>query len=278
MQAHPPTSPQPTRADIIAVGGAEDKENEKQILWDVFHRAGGQNSFITIVPAASGIPMVLGELYRELFIGMGADRDQVHILDIRNPSEAARPEALQLIEKSTGLYFTGGDQERLSEVLGATELMERVRLRCQTGQMMIAGTSAGASALGYRMISRGYSGESPTPAIVTVRTGLSILPQVIVDQHFHQRNRLVRLLTAVAYHPYCLGIGIDENTAAIFYADETVEVIGSGTVTIVDGSEMGSSVHETPENGLYTLHNAKVHFLSPGSCFNIRSMQFQKQA
>lgn len=276
MQIHTGPSQQPTRSDIIAVGGAEDKENEKQILWDVFHRAGGRESFITIVPAASGIPMVLGELYREIFIGMGAERERVHILDIRNPSEAQHPEAVQLIEQSTGIYFTGGDQERLSEVLATTELMRRVRQQCQAGQTVIAGTSAGASALGYRMISRGYSGESPTPAIVTVKTGLSILPQVIVDQHFHQRNRLVRLLTAVAYHPYCLGIGIDENTAAIFYADETVEVIGSGTVTLVDGSEMGTSINETPEDGLYTLHNAKVHFLSPGSRFNIHSMQFQK--
>lgn len=275
MRATDSSPAQPTRADIIAVGGAEDKENEKKILWDVFNRAGGEGAFITIIPAASGIPMVLGELYREIFIGMGADRDRVHILDIRNPSETRHPEAANLIEQSTGIYFTGGDQERLSEVLAATELMERVRQRCQAGQTMIAGTSAGASALGYRMISRGYSGESPTPAIVTVKTGLGILPEVIVDQHFHQRNRLVRLLTAVAYHPYCLGIGIDENTAAIFYADETVEVIGHGIVTIVDGSEMGSSVHETPEDNFYSLHNAKVHFLTPGSRFSTRSMQFQ---
>ncbi len=258
-----------TRADVIAIGGAEDKEYDKQILRHFFAAAGGSLASIVIIPAASGIPEVLGNLYQDIFVSMGVDRSRVHILDIRNPSEARRPEAVQLINQSSGIYFTGGDQERLSEVLAHTELIEAIRQRCQQGKTVIAGTSAGASALGHQMISRGYSGESPTPAIVTLKLGLSILPELIVDQHFHQRNRMVRLLTAVAYHPECIGLGIDEDTAAIIHADQTLEVIGSGVVTVVDGSEMGSTVQHTSAHQLFGLHNARIHFLPPGSQFDL---------
>ncbi len=261
-----------TRADVIAVGGAEDKENEKEILWTFFHRVGGPQATFVIIPAASGIPDVLGPLYQDIFTSMGADRDQVHILDIRTPTEAAHPRARDLIEKCQGIYFTGGDQERLAEVLAHTELMQLIRERVQSGRLVVAGTSAGASALGHEMISRGYSGESPTPAIVTVKTGLGILSNVIIDQHFHQRNRLLRLMTAVASYPNCVGIGVDENTAAIIYANDLLEVIGAGVVTIVDASDLHSTVDQVPTEQPYSLHNAKIHFLAPGSRFNLKTL------
>lgn len=267
------TSMNATRADVIAVGGAEDKENEKEILWTFFHRAGGPEARLVIIPAASGIPDVLGPLYQDLFTGMGADRDQVHILDIRTPLDASHPRAHEIIKCCQGIYFTGGDQERLAEVLGHTHLMQLIRERVQAGELVVAGTSAGASALGYEMISRGYSGESPTPAIVSVKLGLGILTNVIIDQHFHQRNRLLRLLTAVAFHPNCLGLGIDENTAAIIYANDVLEVIGAGVVTVIDASELQSTVNQVPSEEPYSLHNAKIHFLAPGSRFNLKTLQ-----
>lgn len=266
-------NPQSTRADVIAVGGAEDKENEKLILWDFFRRAGAEKATITIMPAASGIPDVLGDLYRRLFTEMGAKPEQVLVLDIRNPIESRNPAAIELIERSTGIFFTGGDQERLSEVLAQTQLMEFIRQQCMQGKAVIAGTSAGASALGQQMIARGYSGESPTPAIVTVKGGLGILPNILVDQHFHNRNRLARLITAVAYYPECLGLGVDENTAAIIHADDTLEVLGVGCVTIVDGSTMTSSVHQTPSDKPYSLHHAQLHFLTAGSRFNLSTRE-----
>ncbi|MEN9201795.1 MAG: cyanophycinase [Thermostichus sp. DG_1_6_bins_120] len=259
-----------TPSDIIAVGGAEDKENERHILWEFFRRAGGESAHITIVPAASGIPAVLGEIYTNIFQQMGAASLQV--LNIRNPLEANDPEVIQKVRHCTGIYFTGGDQERLAEVLGHSDLIEAIRQQWLQGQTVIAGTSAGASALGQQMISRGYSGEPPTPAIVTVKTGLGLLPRVIIDQHFHQRNRLVRLVTAVAYYPECLGIGIDENTAVIIQADDVMEVIGLGTVTIVDGSQLHSTVQETEANGFFRLHNARLHFLPPGSRFDLKTL------
>ena len=271
------SSPMPkvdmTRSDILAVGGAEDKENDKVILWEFFRRAGGSEAVIVIIPSASGIPDVLGTLYQDIFVGMGAPRDHVSVLDIRTPVDARQSKALETLKDATAVYFTGGDQERLSDVLADTELMESIRLRSRSGSLVVGGTSAGASALGHHMISRGYSGESPTPAIVTVKTGLGLLPTMIVDQHFHQRNRLVRLITAVAYHPHCLGLGIDENTAAIIQADQTLTVIGVGSVTLVDGSQMTSTVEHTSEDDLFNLSDARVHFLATGSRFDLTRMK-----
>ncbi|MEN9204592.1 MAG: cyanophycinase [Thermostichales cyanobacterium SZTDM-1c_bins_54] len=256
-----------SRADVIAVGGAEDKENDKLILRDFINRAGGCQARVTIVPAASGIPEVLGALYQRLFREMGAA--QVWVLDIRNPIESRNPAALEIIQQSSGVFFTGGDQERLAEVLGHTDLMHVMRQQCLQGQTVIAGTSAGASALGMQMIARGYSGESPTPGIVTVKRGLGILPHLLIDQHFHNRNRLARLITAVAYHPQCWGIGIDENTAAVIHADNTLEVLGSGSVTVIDGREVVSNVHQIPSDKPYNIEGVRLHFLTAGHRFHL---------
>ncbi|MGQ9838490.1 MAG: cyanophycinase [Cyanobacteriota bacterium] len=262
-------------SDIIAVGGAEDKENEHHILseffWEFFRRSGGESARITIVPAASGIPAVLREMYTNIFQQMGAANLQV--LDIRNLLEARAPAAIQKVRYSTGLYF--GDQEGLAEVLAHSDLMEAIRQQWQGGQTVIAGTSAGASALDQQMICRGYGGEPPTLAIVTVETGLGLLPRVIINQHFYQPNRWVRLVTAVAYHPQCLGIGIDENPAVVIQANEVnevMEVMGLGTVTLVDGSQLHSMVQETGSHHFFRLHNARIHFLPPGSRFNLKTL------
>lgn len=262
-----------TQSELIAVGGAEDKEDRKLILNHFFTLAGGTEANIVVIPAASGIPDILSELYRKVFTSLGAHRDRVSTLDIRNPIEARNPAAAELIESCTAIYFTGGDQERLADVLGGTSLMTAIYQRWQQGRAIIGGTSAGASALGHHMISRGYSGETPTPSLVTIKSGLGVLPNAIVDQHFHNRNRIARLLTAIAYHPDCLGIGIDEDTAAVIRADNTLEVIGSGTVTLVDGRASTTNISELASDRPYTLHDAKLHFLVSGSKFDLTTRQ-----
>ncbi|MEO0852137.1 MAG: cyanophycinase [Cyanobacteria bacterium J06648_11] len=262
-----------TQAELIAVGGAEDKEDRKVVLNHFYTLAGGDDANIVVIPAASGIPDILSELYRKVFTSLGARPDRVSTLDIRNPIEARNPAAVELIESCTAIYFTGGDQERLADVLGGTSLMKLIYQRWQQGQAIIGGTSAGASALGHQMISRGYSGETPTPSLVTIKAGLGILPHAIVDQHFHNRNRLARLLTAIAYHPDCLGIGIDEDTAAVIRADNTLEVIGSGTVTLVDGRASTTNIADLASDRPYTLHDTKLHFLVSGATFDLASGQ-----
>ena len=153
-------------------------------------------------------------------------------------------------------------------------LMERVRQRVQVGEITLAGTSAGAAVMGHHMIAGGSSGESPNRALVDMAMGLGIIPEVIVDQHFHNRNRMARLISAIASHPERLGVGIDEDTCAIFEKDGLLRVIGRGTVTIVDVREMTyTNQAEVSASEPLSLHNLRVHVLCHGDRYNLHQHQ-----
>jgi cyanophycinase len=192
------------------------------------------------------------------------------VLDIRDRSQAEDPQIQDYIEECTGVFMTGGDQLRLCGLLADTPLMEKVRQRVQQGEITLAGTSAGAAVMGHHMIAGGGSGESPNRSLVDMATGLGIIPEVIVDQHFHNRNRMARLMSAVAAHPERLGIGIDEDTCAMFERDGLLQVMGKGTVTIIDPGEM--SYTNYPDVGAtdpISLHNLRVHILSYGDRYHL---------
>ena len=148
--------------------------------------------------------------------------------------------------------------------------METIRLRVQRNHLTLAGTSAGAAVMGHHMIAGGGSGESPNRSLVDLATGLGILPEVIVDQHFQNRNRMARLISANATHPERLGIGIDEDTCALVEGDGMLQVMGKGTVTIVDPGEVCYS--NQPRIGAtdpLSLHNLRVHILSYGDRYHL---------
>jgi cyanophycinase len=152
--------------------------------------------------------------------------------------------------------------------------MERVRMRAQLGEITLAGTSAGAAVMGQQMIAGGGSGESPNRSLVDMTTGLGIIPEVIVDQHFHNRNRMARLLSAVASHTDRLGIGIDEDTCAMFEGNGTFQVIGKGTVTIVDPGEVSHTNYASVgASDPLSIHNMRLHILSHGDRFDLHKRQ-----
>jgi cyanophycinase len=254
---------------VLVVGGAEDKENDKSILKTFHSLSGGSQARILIVPTASSMPEILGEVYRLLFSRMGAAA--VEVLSLTNRPEAEREAAIEAVQESTGLFMTGGDQMRLSQVLAGTGVAEAMRQRSRAGELVIAGTSAGAAAMGECMIARGYSGESPCRNIVELSDGIGILKGIIIDQHFHNRNRLTRLMTAIASRPECLGIGIDENTAVVLRADGVLEVIGDGTVTIVDGSELVyNTINDSQADEPFSVGSFRVHVMARGLRYHIR--------
>jgi cyanophycinase len=175
------------------------------------------------------------------------------------------------MEECTGVFMTGGDQLRLCALVADTPLMEKVRMKVREGKIVLAGTSAGAAVMGHHMIAGGGSGESPNRSLVDMATGLGILPDVIVDQHFHNRNRMARLLSAIASHPDRLGIGIDEDTCAMFQGDGVIEVIGKGTVTIVDpGSAFATNEQQVGATDPLSLYNMRLHILCHGDRFELR--------
>lgn len=267
-----PRMPQPTKTAVLVIGGAEDKIHGRQILHTFFQRSGGSDARIAIIPSASREPVVIGSRYHDIFEEMGAKA--IEVIDIREREHGQNAVWQAFIDDCTGVFMTGGDQLRLCGLLADTPIMERVRMRAQTGEVTLAGTSAGAAVMGHHMIAGGGSGESPNRALVDMTIGLGIIPEVIVDQHFHNRNRMARLLSAVASHPEKVGIGIDEDTCAMFEANGTFQVIGKGTVTVVDPGEMSyTNYAEIEPNAPISIHNLRLHILSHGDRYNLSRRQ-----
>jgi cyanophycinase len=260
--------PDITKTAVMVIGGAEDKVHGRQILQTFFNRCGGADARIAIIPCASREPAIIGDRYREIFRDMGTE--DIQILDVREREQADNPEWQDFVETCTGVFMTGGDQLRLCGLMSDTLLMDRVRMRAQLGQITLAGTSAGAAVMGEFMIAGGGSGESPNRSLVDLTTGLGILPDVLVDQHFHNRNRMARLMSAIASYPDRVGIGIDEDTCALFEGDGSFQVIGKGTVTVIDPGEMShTNLPDISTTAPISIHNLRVHVLSHGDRFHL---------
>jgi cyanophycinase len=260
--------PQSTKTAVMVIGGAEDKVHGREILHTFFVRAGALDARIAIIPSASREPVVIGERYRSIFGEMGAK--DINVLDIRERDQCEDPSMHEYIRECTGVFMTGGDQLRLCGLLADTLLMEKIRMRVNLGEITLAGTSAGAAVMGHHMIAGGGSGESPNRSLVDLTTGLGFLPQIIVDQHFHNRNRMGRLISALAIHPDRLGIGIDEDTCALFEADGQMYVLGKGTVTIIDPGELSyTNQPNVGANDPISIYNLRVHILSYGDRYHL---------
>lgn len=256
-----------THYPVMVIGGAEDKVNGCGILTAFFKSAGGRMATIGIIPCASQEPSVVGDRYYQIFKEMGAP--QVQILDIRQPKECDEERWLNILGTCTGIFITGGDQLRLRDLIGGSKFIAAIKQRIGIGNLVMAGTSAGAAIVGEKMISGGSSGESPNQSLVDLTDGLGIFPELLVDQHFHNRNRMARLMSAIAAHPDKLGIGIDEDTCAAFENDSTFEVLGKGTITIIDpGKLTHTNYPAAAESSPLSLHNLTVHVLSHGDRYN----------
>lgn len=268
---------QETKTAVLIIGGAEDKVHGKEILRHFWLRSGGVKSSIAIIPSASREPALIGERYVSIFVEMGVE--QVKVLDIRDRAQGEDPEFQAYIEECTSVFLTGGDQLRLCGLLADTPLMERLRQRVQLREITLAGTSAGAAVMGHHMIAGGSSGECPNRALVDMAIGLGIIPEIIVDQHFHNRNRVSRLLSAISHHPERLGVGIDEDTCTVFEQDGTLTVIGKGAVMIADARDMSyTNQAEVEPTEPMSIHNLKLHILSHSDRYNIRTHKILPKA
>jgi cyanophycinase len=254
---------------IMAIGGAEDKVRERVILRRFVAASGGTDARIVVLATASEVPET-GERYSELFAGMGAAA--VDVLRIRTREDAieAGREVDDAVEAATGFFMTGGSQLRISSALGGTALAAALRRRQAEG-MVVAGTSAGAAVLSRHMISMGESGGTPRRRLVQMAQGLGFTPELVVDQHFRRRDRLGRLLTALSYNPEPLGVGVDEDTAAMIDADGVLTVLGSGAVTVVDASALRfTDSHAVQRGQPVAMLGLKVDFLTSGCRYDVR--------
>ena len=254
------------RGFIVPVGGAEEKIGDVAILKRFAALCGGGGCRVAIIPTASELSDT-GHRYEELFRSLGVG--EAKSLPIASRADCERREWLDVLDQVEGVFLTGGNQLRLSTMIGGTEVAKALRRRNAEG-MHVAGTSAGAAFLCEHMIAFGREGASPRAKIVTLAPGLGLTNKVIIDQHFRQRDRLGRLLTALAYNPFATGIGLDENTAAFIGPDDMLEVVGGGALTIVDPSELEfSSMARVRKNDPVCLIGLRLHILDHGSTYNI---------
>ena len=257
-----------TRGWIVPIGGAENKENDRHILERFVRVSGGNDANIVIIPTASRMHET-GPRYEKLFADIGAA--QVTTMDFDTRRDCLEPGRLNRLAEATGIFFTGGNQLRLTTLLGGTPVAKLIRVRNAHG-VAVGGTSAGASILSEHMIAFGDEGSAVISGSVRLAPGLGLTNRFIIDQHFRQRDRLGRLITALAYNPFAIGIGLDEDTAAFIGPDETLEVEGSGGVTVVDGSEVSySSISEVAEGQPVCILGLRLHILTAGATFNLHT-------
>lgn len=255
-----------TRGWIVAIGGAENKENDRSILERFVLEAGGGQADVVVIPTASRMHET-GPRYEGLFKDIGVAR--VTVMDFDTRRDCQEPGRLERLEQASGIFFTGGNQLRLTTLLGGTPVAKLIRQRNALG-VTVGGTSAGASILSEHMIASGDEGSSVIAGGVRLAPGLGLTNRFIIDQHFRQRDRFGRLLAALAYNPFAVGIGLDEDTAAFIGPDEIVEVEGSGGVTIVDGAEVSySSIHRAEEGQPVCMLGLRLHVLVAGATFNL---------
>ena len=257
------------RGPLLIIGGAEDIQGECEILQEFVRYAGGIKARIVILTAATESPIEVGQRYSALFEQLGAE--DVRTIDTRCKEDAYSSTALQDIEKATGVFFTGGDQVKIVDTIKDTDLDAAIHRRFAQG-MIVAGTSAGAAIMPDMMIFDGDSQTNPRRSIVKMSPGMGFFPGVIIDQHFLQRARIGRLISALMQQKEAvLGFGIDENTAMLVIGNK-IQVIGEGAVTIIDESGVThSNIDNILKDEALAICNAKLHILAKGYEFDLET-------
>ena len=258
------------RGSIVAIGGAVDKTGDEAILKRFVKLCGGREAKIAVIPTASE-GRETGRRYEELFRGLRVEK--AWVLPFETRTQCEDPEEIRVLEKANGVFLTGGNQLRLSTTLGGTPAAKALRQMNAAG-VPVAGTSAGAAFLSEHMIAFGDEGPTPRSGMVSLAPGLGLTNRVIVDQHFRQRDRLGRLLAALAFNPFAVGVGLDEDTAAFIGPDDTLEVEGSGAVTLVDPSGLEHTSMDSARPGEpVSMVGIKLHVLARGGTYNLNTRE-----
>jgi cyanophycinase len=277
------------KGKLIAIGGAEDKGTDLEkgefhrnnlnffelgILKRIVEEAGGLDAHIEVITTASTIPYEVGENYLDAFGKIGCLN--INVMHIRNRQDALEPEYLQRLNACDAVMMSGGNQMRLSSTFGGTAFLDTMIERYQKdSRFLIAGTSAGAMAMGNTMIYEGNATRAHLKGEVKMTSGLGLIHGVIIDSHFEKRGRFGRLAQAIAANPGKIGIGLGEDTGMIITRGNQMEAIGSGLVVIIDGQDIVHlNIADIPEGNPISIENLKVHFCAHGNGFLIDERKF----
>lgn len=261
---------------LIIIGGKEDKENEKEILSEVAKGVG--NGKLCIVSVASSMGDELWESYREIFKSLGIKK--MSHLDVVHRRESVDLKAFDAVKDADAIFFTGGDQLKITSELGGTIILERI-MEIHAHGGIIAGTSAGASVMGETMMVEGMSDASfRIGSSLRMSPGLGLTKGMLIDQHFAERGRVGRLIGAIAHNPKFLGVGIDEDTGIVLEGNGAgrFDVIGSGAVYVLDAHESsGSNLSEAEVDTPLSLYNTRMHLLVKGDWYDLKKRIPHKQ-
>ena len=257
------------KGTLMIIGGAEDKKEDCTILRTLMDLSNARGGKVVILTAATEYPERTAREYIDVFERLGASH--ISAVHIRSRQDADELEKSKLISQASCIFITGGDQLRITSIMGGTRT-ENALYEAYDNGAIIAGTSAGASVMSETMIISGNNEDAPRKCTLKMAPGLGLLKDAVIDQHFAQRGRIGRLLTAIAQNPHVLGIGIDEDTGLVVNDNAIFEVIGSNAVTIIDGSHSDySNVSELEPDEILAFTNIKMHVLPAGYKYNIKT-------
>ena len=276
QEAHCP----PPRGILIAIGGHEDKDPVSAQNSDADYAPNAilgrfvqelrSKSLVIVVPIASEEPGTAAKDYIDVFTALGVKR--VEVFNITERAQAADDAALALLDEAGGIMFTGGDQLRLTALLGGTPWLRRLKERYTHDEIVIAGTSAGATAMSTPMIYQGRDNGGMRKDEIHITTGLQFMHDIAIDTHFVARGRIVRMAQIIATNPGCLGLGLEEDTGVVVTQGHELEIIGSGVVTVIDGLECSATnIHLIEPGQPFTIRDLHVHILSAGERFTLPS-------
>lgn len=265
---------------LLAIGGHERRETSKpggpeeqedtsaDFILQRFVDELPKNSTVVVIPTASQEPEQSAKTYVDLFSALGVNK--VEVLDIRDRAQANSPKTLEVVNRANGFMLTGGDQLRLTAILGGTLMLKRLTERYLRERIIIAGTSAGAAAMSTPMIYQGRNDAGFRKDEIHITTGLQLLRDVAIDTHFVARGRIIRMAQIISTNPGCVGLGLEEDTAVLISRGQELEVLGNGLVVIVDGHHCtGNTIYDVKPGEPFSIRDLAVHLLSRGECYTL---------
>jgi cyanophycinase len=257
---------------LVAIGGNEDKSEDLIILKRIIQEISKSDYMVGIITTASEDSENRGRDYHKVFTSLGASK--IEILNIKKRSQANDNKIIKKIDDADLIFLTGGDQLRLTSVLGGSQALEAIQKRLDTGAI-VAGTSAGAAAFSDTMIYEGSSEEGLFKGSVLSTPGFGFVKNIIFDTHFMSRGRIGRLVQIITTNPICIGVGISENSGVILKGDGNAEVVGTGQVIIVDGRDIGhSNIMNIKPGEPISVENVRIHSLVSGYGYNFKNKIF----
>ncbi len=263
---------------LVAVGGNEDKEQDLSILRSIVSlvkKEGNEPVKIELITTASEIPLEVAEMYEKAFSMI--EGNDLSIMHINTREEAQNLALVERLSKTDIIFFSGGDQLRITTILGGSPVLKEIRRRYFNEKVIITGTSAGAAAMPDTMIFGGLATEALLKGAVHMTTGMGLIGKVIIDSHFIKRGRFSRLMQIVSSNPVNIGLGLGEDTGVVIEQNRYIKAIGTGLVVIFDGQDLRyTNITEVSDGEAIAIENIHVHTIVKGFGYDLWERRYLK--